>query len=141
MLHIVGCAQKGIGLRAPCDPVHLELLDKQQHLTSTLPVMDVPLSSGRVRCCGALDLPVEQVFVDGIILIHGGGRVSLSALFSVTKNTSNCFSGSHFTPSRTVAGFKKFNAQLVTGIGIVRPGGQSKPRSTGSSMKLICSYR
>ena len=30
--------------------------------------------------------------------------------FRVTKNTSSCFSGSHFTPSRTVAGFKKSSA-------------------------------
>ena len=37
--------------------------------------MDVPLPGGRVFGCGALALPVEQAFVDGIILVHSGGRV------------------------------------------------------------------
>ena len=37
-------------------------------------------SFGRVFGGGALTLPVEQAFVDGIVLVHGGGRVILVCL-------------------------------------------------------------
>ena len=39
--------------------------------------MDISLPGGRVFGGGALALPVEQAFVNGIILVHGGGRVIL----------------------------------------------------------------
>ena len=42
--------------------------------------MDVALPGGRVFGGGALALPVEQVLVDGVIVIHGGGRVVLIRL-------------------------------------------------------------
>ena len=73
MLHIVSCPQIGVRSSAASHTVGLELADKQQHLTSALYVMDLPLASGRVLCRGALALPVEQVLVDGVIVIHGRG--------------------------------------------------------------------
>ena len=39
--------------------------------------MDVALPGGRAFGGGALALPVEQAFVDGIVLVHGGGGVIL----------------------------------------------------------------
>ena len=44
MLHVVSCAQEGIGLSASGNPVRLELPNKQQHLAPTFPVVDVPLT-------------------------------------------------------------------------------------------------
>ena len=80
MLHIVCRSQEGIGSGASCDPVRLEFPDKQQHLAPSLLVMDIPLAGGRVRRRGALALPVEQVFVDGVVVVHGGGRIVLVSL-------------------------------------------------------------
>ena len=71
-----------IGIR-PCTAktgICLELAHEQQHPTSFFPVMDVALPGGRVFGGGALALPVEQAFVDGIILVHGGGGVILVCL-------------------------------------------------------------
>ena len=74
MLDIVHGAKIGIGGTAEAG-ICLELPNEQQHTASFLPVMDVPLTSGRIFGGGALALPVEQVLVDGIIVVHGGGRV------------------------------------------------------------------
>ena len=68
-----------IGIR-PCTAktgICFELAHEQQHPASFFPVMDVPLPGGRAFGGGALALPVEKAFVDGIILVHGGGRVIL----------------------------------------------------------------
>ena len=42
--------------------------------------MDVALPGGRAFGGGALALPVEQAFVNGIILVHGDGRAILVCL-------------------------------------------------------------
>ena len=77
MLHIVHRAQIGIRSCTAKTGICLELTHEQQHPASFFPVMDVPLPGGRVFGGGALALPVEQALVDGIILVHGGGRVIL----------------------------------------------------------------
>ena len=58
----------------------LELAHEQQHPASLCTVMDISLPGGRAFGGGALALPVEQAFVDGIILVHGGGGVILVCL-------------------------------------------------------------
>ena len=85
MLHIVGRPQEGIGRRTSCDPIRLKLPDKQQHLAPPLPVMDIPLSSRRICRRGALALPMEQALIDGVVVIHGGGRVVLVRLIQCHK--------------------------------------------------------
>ena len=85
MLHIVGCAEIGIGLSAVSDPVSLELPDEQQHTAPLLFMVDIPLAGGRTfrRC--ALALPVEQPFVDRIVVVHGCGRIVLVRLIQRHK--------------------------------------------------------
>ena len=73
--HIAGSPQIGIRLGAVCDPVGLELPDEQQHLAAAFSVMDKPLASCGIFSCRALALPVEQALIDGIIVVHGGGRI------------------------------------------------------------------
>ena len=77
MPDIVHGAKVGISGGTAETGIRFELPDKQQHTASFLPVMDIPLSGGRIFGCGALALPVKQVLVDGIIVVHGGGRVIL----------------------------------------------------------------
>ena len=73
VLYVVGGAQEGVRLGAPCNPVCLELPDEQQHSAPPLPMVDIPLTGRRVRRRGALALPVEQALVDGVVVVHGGG--------------------------------------------------------------------
>ena len=70
-------AQIGIRSCTAKTGICLELAHEQQHPASFFPVMDVALPGGRVFGGGALALPVEQAFVNGIILVHGAGRVIL----------------------------------------------------------------
>ena len=77
MLDIVHGAKVGISGGTAETGICLELPDKQQNTASLFPVMDVPLSGGGVLGRCALTLPVEQVLVDGIIVVHGGGRIIL----------------------------------------------------------------
>ena len=62
-------AQIGIRSCTAKTGICLELAHEQQHPASFFPVMDVALPGGRVFGGGALALPVEQAFVDGIILV------------------------------------------------------------------------
>ena len=70
-------AQIGIRSCTAKTGICLELTHEQQHPASLCTVMDVPLPGGRIFCSRALALPVEQAFVDGIVLVHGGGGVIL----------------------------------------------------------------
>ena len=80
VLYIVHRAQIGIRSRTAKTGICLELAHEQQHPASLCTVMDVPLPGGRIFCSRALALPVEQAFVDGIILVHGGRGVILVCL-------------------------------------------------------------
>ena len=73
MLDIVSSAQKGVGRRP--GKIIFGLPHKQQNLAAALPMVDVALSGGRSLRCGALALPVEQVFIDRIIMVHRGGGI------------------------------------------------------------------
>lgn len=53
--------------------VRFKLTDKQEHLTATLHMVDIALTCGRILCRGTLALPMEQTFVDGVVVIHGCG--------------------------------------------------------------------
>ena len=77
MPDIVHGAKVGISGGTAKTGLCLELAHEQQHPASFFPVMDVALPGGRVFGGGALALPVEKAFVDGIILVHGGGGVIL----------------------------------------------------------------
>ena len=75
MFGIVGCAEVGIGCGTAGDAIGFEFTDKEQHFGSLGLVMDIALSGGRVCGSSALALPVEQGFVNGIIVVHGCGRI------------------------------------------------------------------
>ena len=85
MLDIVRRAQEGIGFRAVGDPVGFEFPDEEQHAAAALLVMNVTLAGRRIRGSCALALPVEQSFVDGIIVVHGGRRIILVGLVQRDK--------------------------------------------------------
>lgn len=76
MLHIVGCAQIRVSFSTTGDSVSLKFSDKQQHLTVTLSMVNIPLAGRRVLGSGTLALPMEQTLIDGVIVIHGCGRVT-----------------------------------------------------------------
>ena len=78
MADIGGFAQEGIGRGA--QGVLLELADEQQDPSALRGVMDVPAAGRRIGRGGGLALPMEQGGTDGVVLIHGGGRVILVAL-------------------------------------------------------------
>ena len=70
-----GRAQEGIGRRAAGKAVRFEFADEQEDAAAALLMMDVPLSRGGVLRCGALALPMEQLAVNGIVVVHGRRRV------------------------------------------------------------------
>lgn len=78
MADIGGFAQEGIGRGA--QGVLLELADEQQDPSALRGVMDVPAAGRRIGRGGGLALPMEQGGTDGVVLIHGGGRIILVAL-------------------------------------------------------------
>ena len=75
MLHVDGCAQEGVGGRAVGKTIGLELPDEQEDAAAALHMVDVPLTRGGILRRRALALPVEQLAVDRIIVVHGGGRI------------------------------------------------------------------
>lgn len=80
MADIIHGAKIGVSGGTAEAGICLEFSDKQQYTTALFPVVDVSLSGGRGFGCRALALPVEQALVDGIIVVHGGGRVILVSL-------------------------------------------------------------
>ena len=80
MLHVVGCAEIGVSLSAVRNPVCLELTDEQQYAAPLFLVVDIPLAGGGTLRRGALALPVEQPFIDRIVVVHGRGRIVLVRL-------------------------------------------------------------
>ena len=77
MLYITCRAQEGIGFGAASDSVCLEFSDEQQHFAAPLPVVNVSLTGGGVCRCGALALPVEETFIDGVVLVQRCGGIVL----------------------------------------------------------------
>ena len=73
MFHIVGCSEEGIRLCSAGNPIRLEFADEQKHAAAALLMMNIPLPCRRIRGRRALTLPVEQLAVDGIIIIHRRG--------------------------------------------------------------------
>ena len=118
MLHIVHRAQIGIRSCTAKTGICLELAHEQQHPASFFPVMDVPLPGGRVFGGGALALPVEQAFVNGIILVHGGRGVILVCLVQGHKEYVQLLFRQPFHALADGSGLQKVqrHQQLVTGI-------------------------
>lgn len=73
MLYIVGCAQEGVGRCTTCDPVRLELTDKQQHLAPAFTIVNMLLPSVKVCRYGVLTLTVKHILVDEGLVIHDVG--------------------------------------------------------------------
>ena len=72
---VVCRAEVGIRLRAAGDSVGFEFPHEQQHTAAFFFMVDIPLSGRGVLRSGALALPMEQLAVDGVIVIHRGGRI------------------------------------------------------------------
>ena len=122
VLHIVHRAQIGIRSCTAKTGICLELAHEQQHPASFFPVMDVALPGGRVFGGGALALPVEQAFVDGIILVHGGGGVILVCLVQGHKEYVQLLFRQPLHALADSGGLQKVQSyqQLVAGIGAVQ---------------------
>lgn len=88
MLHIVGRTQIRISLSTTCHTIRLELADEQQHLAAALLVVDITLTGGRIIHRRALALPVEQALIDGVVVVHGRGRIVLDKLEAAITNVS-----------------------------------------------------
>ena len=71
MLHIVCRAEKSIDTGAAEIAVCFEFTDTQKKSSSALRVMNLAPSRCGIGRCGAVTLPVEQRFTDGIIVVHG----------------------------------------------------------------------
>ena len=78
MFHIVGRPQESIRCRT--GQIIFELPHKQQNLRAQFPMVDITLPFGRVWSCCTLALPMEQHLVDGVVLVHRGGRIVLIRL-------------------------------------------------------------
>ena len=78
MLHIVSSPQKREG--GSQVTFLFELSDKQQDLVLSVSMLLITATSRRCITCCALALPMEQPFIDGIILVHGCGGVFLFGL-------------------------------------------------------------
>ena len=70
MLHIICRAEKGIGTGAAEITIRFEFTDEQKNSIAALLVMNIAPSRCGIGRCGALALPVEQRFTDGIIVVH-----------------------------------------------------------------------
>ena len=75
MADVIRRAEEGI--RRGAAGVTLGLPDEQQHMAATGLVVDVALTGGGIGAGGRLALPVEQPGVDGIVVVHGRGRILL----------------------------------------------------------------
>ena len=84
--------------------------------------MDVALPGGRVFGGGALALPVEQAFINGIILVHGGGRVILVRFVQGHKEYVQLLFRQPLHALADSGGLQKVQCyqQLVAGIGAVQ---------------------
>jgi hypothetical protein len=78
MANVTGRAQKGVG---GCQVAGLPVLaPEQKDRLAKFLVANVPLSRLRIGGRGTLRLPVEEVLVDGVVLVHGRGRKVLFRL-------------------------------------------------------------
>ena len=78
MADVIRRAEEGI--RRGTAGVDLGLPDEQQHMAASGLVVDIPLAGGRIGAGSGLALPVEQSGIDGVIVVHGRGRVLLVRL-------------------------------------------------------------
>lgn len=81
-------------------------------------MMNISLPGGRIGCGGTLALPVEQALVDGIVVVHGGGRIVFICLVQCYKEHVQLFLRQ---PLHTLAHGCKFckvhrYQQLVAGV-------------------------
>ena len=122
VLHIVHRPQIGIRSCTAKTGICLELAHEQQYPASLCTVMDVALPGGRVFGGGALALPVEQAFVDGIILVHSGGRVILVCFVQGHKEYVQLLFRQPLHALADGSGLQKVQRyqQLVAGIGAVQ---------------------
>ena len=88
MLHIVGCSQIGVCLCTSGHTIRLELADKQQHFATAFFVVDIALTCRRIIRSYALALPMEQTLIDGVVVVHGRGRIVLDKLEAAITNVS-----------------------------------------------------
>ena len=87
VLHI-GCRSK-TGIRCSATAVLLELPHKENDLAAALPVVDITLT-GACRIGGrALTLPMEQAFVDRIVVVHGSRGVVLVRFYCTLNRKEN----------------------------------------------------
>lgn len=122
MLHIVGRTQICVCLCTSGHTIRLELADEQQHPAATLHVVDIALTGWRIIRCCTLALPMEQAFIDGVIVVHGRGRIVLVCLVQCHKEHIQLFLRQPLHTLTHSAGLNKVHGhqQLITGIGAMQ---------------------
>ena len=80
MLDIACCTKVGVCLSAAGYSIRFELTDKQQYLAAAFHMVNVALTSRRILCRRALALPMEQALINGIVVVHGCGRIVFVSL-------------------------------------------------------------
>lgn len=117
---IVGSPQERI--RRSTGYICFEFTNKQNNFAPQLLVIDVSLSHRACISSGTLTLPVEQIFIDRIVIIHCCGRIILIGLVQRHKQHINLFVRQ---PLRALTDIARrhiihSNQNLVTGIGTVQ---------------------
>ena len=80
MLYVICCAEVSISSGAACDLVGFEFAYKEENPAAVFTMMNITLSGSGILCRGTLALPVEQLAVYRIIVVHRSRRVVLICL-------------------------------------------------------------
>ena len=117
---IVGSPQERIR-RSTCY-ICFEFTNKQNDLAPQFLVINVSLSHRACIRSGTLTLPVEQIFIDRIVVIHCCRRIIPIGLVQRHKQHINFFAGQPLRTFTDIAGrhIIHSNQNLVTGIGAVQ---------------------
>ena len=118
VLYIVRCAEIRIGGSASGNTIRLEFTYKQQNTAAFLAMVNVSLTGGRILCRCTLALPMEQLTVDGIVVVHRGRRVVLVCLIQGHKEHVDVLL---WQPLHTLTNGRRFHEiecykELIAGI-------------------------
>ena len=104
------------------EAVRFEFADEQEDAAAALLMVDVPLARGGVLRRGALALPMEQLAVDGIVVVHGRGRVVLVRFVQRDEENIQLLVRQPFHAFTDRSRLHEIhgNQQLIPGIGTVQ---------------------
>ena len=120
VLDVICGSQESV--RGCANDVILEFPDEDQDFTASAAVMDIPLAHRAGVSCGGLTLPMEQLLVDGVIVVHGCGGVVLVRLIQGHEKYIDLLIRQPFHAFTDAAGIHEVHGhqQLVAGIGTMQ---------------------